>query len=325
MSEPWTEEQARWIVRSAATLARAGAEPVGPVVLPTNRFFPDKFDKSPPAIGKLFERIKGHVGLDEIETEVVLVDEDAGQVVSSCSGGSCGSGGAVKVLAGQRVAATGDGYTVAIATAEIGHPVVLTTVMARSVGMIFLDASGAAARFRKNEIGPAADLAATMLGLGVLVANGAGIEVKGCGGVKVHAATALSAPQAALALALALERDVRKGRDEPAGLEAGLDAVARGLLGPARAFVHQNKDVVRRIDDAPDALEQDNFRLRSGLGLSDRVLSTLGFKKAPEDPIAQLEKELATQKPSSKRLDPKKREQLKELEALYDEVVSERS
>lgn len=324
MSEPWTEEQARWLVKSAATLAKAGAEPVGPIVLPTGKFFPDKFDRSPPAIAKLFSRVKQHVGLDELETEVVLVDQEAGQVVSSCSGGSCGGGG-VKVLAGQRVVADDGRYTVAIATAEVAHPVVLTTVMARSVGMIFLDASGAVGRFRKDELGPASDLAAAMLGLGVLVANGAGIEVKGCGGVKVHAATALSAPQAVLALALCLEREGVRGREVPPGLEAGLDAVARDLLGPARAFFTQNRDVVRRLDDAPDALEEGNFKLRSGLGLGARVLATLGFKKAAEDPIERLERELAAQKPSSGGLDPAKKAQLKELEALYDEVVSERS
>lgn len=324
MSQPWTEEQARWLVKAAASLAKAGAEPVGPFVLPDGRFFPDKFDRSPASIGKLFTRMKAHVGLADLETEVVLVDEEAGAVVSSCSGGSCGGGG-VKVLSGQRVTPTGDGYTIAIATAEVGNPVVLTTVMARSVGAIFLDASGAVARFRKDELGPAGDLAASLLGLGALIANGAGIEVKGCGGVKIHSATALSAPQATLALALAVEREITRGRAEPQGLEAGLDAVARAMFAAAQAFVRQNRDIVRRLDDSPDALEEGNFKLRSGLGVGQRILTTLGIKKAAEDPIERLERELATQKPSSKRLAPEKRAQLKELEALYDEVVSERS
>lgn len=322
MPEPWTEEQARWVVQRAATLAKAGAEPVGPLVLPTGRFFPDAFDRSPPAIGKLFDRMKQHVGLDDLETEVVLVDQEAGAVVSSCSGGSCGGGG-VKVLAGERIVPAGDGYTVVIATAEVAHPVVLTTVMARSLGLLFLDVSGVAARFAKAEAGSAADLAASMLGLGVLVANGSGIEVKGCGGMKIHAATSLSAPQTALALALVVEREIARGRPEPEGLEAGLDVVARASFAPARAMFRQNRDVIRRLDDSPDALERGSFRLKSGLGLGERVLTTLGFKKTPVDPILELERDLAAGRVTRKAMDPAKKARLAELEALYDEVRSE--
>ncbi len=322
MPEPWTEEQARWVVQRAATLAKAGAEPVGPIVLPTGRFFPDSFDRTPQAIGKLFDRMKEHVGLDDLETEVLLVDQEAGAVVSSCSGGSCGGGG-VKVLAGERIAADGDGYAVQIATAEVTHPVVLTTVMARSLGLIFLDVSGVARRFSKAEVGPAADLAASMLGLGVLIANGSGIEVKGCGGIKVHAATSLAAPQTALALALVVEREIARGRAEPEGLEAGLDVVARASFAPARAMFRANRDVIRRLDDSPDALERGDFRLKSGLGLGERVLTTLGFKKAPVDPIAELERDLAAGRTTRKAMDPAKKARLAELEALYDEVRSE--
>jgi hypothetical protein len=191
--------------------------------------------------------------------------------------------------------------------------------------MLFLDVSGAVTRFRKDELGPAADLAASMLGLGVLVANGSGIEVEGCGGMKVHAATSLSATQTALALALVVEREVARGRAEPTGLEAGLDVVARASFGPALTMFRQNRDVIRRLDDAPDALERGDFRLKSGLGLGERVLAGLGFKKAPLDPIAELERELAAGQPAKKRLDPAKKARLAELEALYDEVRADDS
>ncbi len=321
MSEPWTEDQARWVIQRAATLAAAGAEPVGPLVLPTSRFFPDRFDRTPASIGKLFARMTEHVGLSDLSADVVLVDEEAGAVVSSCSSGGCGAP-PMKVLAGRRVSPNGDGYTVAISTTEVGHPVVLTTIMARAVGALFLDASGALGRVPGREREAFADLAASMLGLGVLIANGAGIQVKGCGGVKVHAATSLPAPQAALALALVVEREARRGRPAPEGLSAGLDPVARDLFGAARTLVRQNRDLVRRLDDAPAPLERGDFKLRLGHSLTDRLLTKIGVRRGPADPIEMLERELSAG-PGKRRapMDPAKRAQAAELGELYDEAI----
>jgi hypothetical protein len=268
MSELWTEAQARWVFQSAATLAAVGAEPVGPLVLPTSEFFPDAFDGRPSSFGALFVRMMRHVGLGEVEAEVVLVDPEAGRVVSSCSGGSCGTGG-VTLLAGQRVAETtsndgGSAYVVQLATTEVANPTVLTTVLASAVGQLFLREVDVLKRFPAPARTAAGDLAAAMLGLAVLTANGSGIEVKGCGGMKVHAATALTSGQAALALALVLERQRLRGKATPAALafSTHLDAVARGALGPAIDLVRANLDVVRRVDDAPEGIERGDFRLR---------------------------------------------------------------
>jgi hypothetical protein len=335
MAEPWTEDQARWVLRRAATLAMAGAEPVGPTVLPDARFFPDRFDRTPRAVAKLFERMRGHVGLDDLDVALVLIDADGAPVASSCGSGACGSGGAVKTLAGSRVERRGEGYAVAVAAEEIAHPVVLTTVMARALGTVFLDASGAGSRLRKEEAGRASDLAASMLGLGVLVANGAGIEVKGCGGVKVHAATALSAPEAALALAICLERTALRsgdGRsdghrsDDAARVVAGLDPVARDLFGPAMAFARANRALLRRIDLAPEAVEGGDFRLESGLSLGTRILRKLGVGRGPEDVVEALEREASSARlRAGPRLDPEKKAKLAELGALYDEATGDPS
>lgn len=327
MQERWSEEQARWIVRRAATLALAGAEPVGPIVLPDARFFPDKFDRRPESIGKLFERMKLHVGLSDTDTSLSLVDPEEGRVVSSCSSGGCGGGG-VSTLSGERVtvrrgAGGALGYDVVVAIQEVANPTVLTTALARALGQVFLFEADVASRFAPKEIAPAADLAAVLLGLGVIVTNGSAIEVKGCGGMKVHGATSLGPAEAVLALALACEREGQRGRELPAGLEAGLDRIARSMFGMARAFVHENRAVVRRLDDGAEALEQDKFTLReAGSSIGGRIKKLFGMKAASTDPLEALEREAASAPKSAGTragAKPKNDARLEEIRALVEE------
>ncbi|NUP10604.1 MAG: hypothetical protein HOW73_31540 [Polyangiaceae bacterium] len=332
MEQPWSEEQARWVVRRAATLSLCGAEPVGPLVLPDTRFFPDKFDRSPESVARLFERMKEHVGLDETTTEVVLVDPEEGRVVTSCSSGGCGTG-AVKTLGGDRVEKRDDGYVVAVATSEIGHSTVLTTVLARAIGQIFLREVDALKRFPKNERQAAGDLAASMLGLAVLVANGSGIEVKGCGGIKVHSATSFGVQEATLALALVeLRRELRSGasKDPGAGLARGLDNVPRGIYPLARALFDENRDIVRRIDNAPESVERGDFSLRApGSSLTTKLRRLFGGSKPrDEDPLDALEREAslaaASGAASSRRAVGPRSDRLDEIRALVDESFDTR-
>lgn len=330
MEQPWSEEQARWIVRRAATLSQLGAEPVGPLVLPDARFFPDRFDRTPESVGKLFERLRAHVGLEEVDADVVIVDPEEGKVVSSCSSGGCGSG--VKTMSGERVREAGGGYAVAVLTTEVGHATVLTTALSRAVGQIFLRETEGLARFGKAERAAAGDLAACMLGLAPLVANGSAIEVKGCGGVKIHSATGLGAAEAALALALVVERQaLRKTGELPSGFERGLDAVVRGLYPMAKAFVEENRDVIRRVDDAPASVEKGEFSLREpGSSFSAKLRRLFGGgKSASDDPLEALEREAALAaasggaKPASAKR-PASGRNLDEIRALVDESFDSR-
>lgn len=331
MEQPWSEEQARWIVKRAATLSQLGAEPVGPLVLPDARFFPDRFDRSPESVGKLFDRLRAHVGLDEVEADVVIVDPEEGRVVSSCSSGGCGSG--VKTMSGERVQETRGGYAVAVLTTEVGHPTVLTSALSRAVGQIFLRETEGLARFAKPERGPAADLAASMLGLAPLIANGSAIEVKGCGGVKIHSTTAFGAAEAALALALVVERQaLRKTGELSPGFERGLDPVIRGLYPLAKSFMEENRDVIRRVDDAPGPVERGDFSLRAaGSSFSAKLRKLFGGgKRADEDPLEALEREasIAAATGGPRRLPGAKSAKgaanLDEIRALVDESFDSR-
>jgi hypothetical protein len=155
---------------------------------------------------------------------------------------------------------------------------VLTTC-GRALGQVFRGVDGLA-RFAKRKRAGAADLAACLMGLGVLIANGSAIQMKGCGGVKIHSATALAAPVAALALALACEREVsRKSPHALAleGIDKQLDPSPRLFFARAREFMHDNRDVVRRLDRA-GGLDQE-LSLRAAGSWSARACA-LGLRNA---------------------------------------------
>lgn len=332
MELPWRAEQATWLIERAGKLALAGAEPVGPLVLPTANFFPDRMDGSPEAYGRLFDRMKSHVGLDAIATELLIVDPEANEIVSSCSSGGCGT--KLATWNGARVVPRADEtYAVHLAVPELSNPTVVTTVLARAIGEVFLRESGVKADGKERAA--IADLAASMLGLAVLVANGSGIEVKGCGGVKVQSVTSLTAPLACLAVAVVERREALRhpGVERPA-LLSHLDNVAREMYPAAASFAKANDDVVRRLDDAPHALAEGQFSLREPrTSVTERLRSLLGLSVGSNDPIVALERELsgrgagpsprlraadgAGTKPVSSR--GRSRADLAEIRALVDE------
>lgn len=324
MEFPWPLDQATWLVKRAARLAQLGAEPVGPLVLPTGAFFPDKMDGTEASFERLWNRMRGHVGLSDVETELLIVDPEANQIVSSCSSGGCGSG--LSSWNGERVIARDDGsYAIHLATPELKHPTVVTTALARSVGEVFLLEADALAAFGKKERAPVIDLAASMLGLAVLVANGSGIEVKGCGGIKVQSVTSLTTPLATLAVAMVERREVlKKSRPADAGaLDPHLDNVARAMFGMAQSYVRANDDVVRRLDDAPTGLVEGVFSLREPKDSAlTRIRRAFGFgAPVTDDPIAALEREIASGATLAKSgaKPQKRRADAAEIRALVDE------
>jgi hypothetical protein len=150
--------------------------------------------------------------------------------------------------------------------------------------------------------------------------------------MKVHAATSLTAPQAALALAIALERTPRgeaRSSDEAGRVAAQLDSVARGLFAGALETARANRELVRRIDDAPGPLERGDFRIAEpGSGFGSKVLRVLGFGRSREvDSIDELERQLAADgarpamRGASAKVDPKRRAQLAELSALAEDAL----
>lgn len=321
MTLPWSEEQARWVFRRSATLTSRGAEPVGPLVLPNTAFFPDTFDGSPKTVLALFDRMKAHAGLDSIETELSLVDPEEGSV-TSCSSGGCSSPG-LGVGKVNRLSERADGsYAVELATTEVKNSTVLGTMMARTLGALFLAEADLGEHFARSEIDGAADLAAVHLGLGVLVMNGAAVELRGCSGMKIHSATSLSAGEAALALAIHNELGrIARGVDENERVVLKhLGDAASDAYRAALSYVDTNREVVEAIAKAPASVEADVFSLRASKGWLSRALG-LGRARRGADDLAELERAVAASAPPRSKLSAAKAARLAEIQALVEESL----
>lgn len=174
-----TEERLRWMLVAAARLVRGGAEPVSGLVLPNGKFFPDAFDGSPRAVGRLLRRIVKHAGLSDLPVKAHLVVPE-GEALSGggCSTGACGVGSADagKVA---RVEERADGWTLNVTASEVRNPTQLTTAMVRGVSHIFLREAGLYGEIDRHQAEGAVDLTGVLLGFGVLLANGAYIYAKG--------------------------------------------------------------------------------------------------------------------------------------------------
>lgn len=167
-------ERLRWIVEHTARIIDAGAEPVSGLVLPTSKFFPDRFDRSEEAVARLLRRVLKLAGLSDLDVSLQLVSADGG---GGCASGACGSGGPVQL---RRVEERGDGaFSVQIAVNELGNPVILTTAMVRAVSHMFMKEAELYPSFQRADAEHGIDLVGVMLGFGSLLANGAYVYRKG--------------------------------------------------------------------------------------------------------------------------------------------------
>jgi hypothetical protein len=296
---------------AAARLVAAGTEPVAGLVLPNGRFFPDTFDGSRAAVERLVSRMARHAGLSDRRFDLIVSDDGAPSGASSCSSGACApKGGGSAELARQ-----GDGYRIALARAEIGHPVVLTTALARAMAQVLVLEAEVVEQFAPQETRAAIDLAAVFMGFGVLLCNGAYIYAKGCGGVRIAQATLLGVEELAAALAVFC---VLHGL--PKRSAAGdLDTTARACFSEAWPWAQSNHDVIRMLRTSPEAVEQGAYRLRSTQSWLARAF---GRREGAAPSTADLERAVnrAREKSSdSERADSERAARLAALSALVDE------
>ncbi len=313
------EPRIRWMLHRTAALLEQGAEPVRGIILPTEEYFPDVFDGSPQSVVALMKRIQTHAGLSDLNVELQFVTPE-GETASAggCGSGACGPGGKIETRL-DRVGRRKDGsYVISIGTGEVGHPVVLTTALVRAVASMFMTEADAYNDVRPEDREPATELAATMLGFGVLVANGSHVVVKGCGGSKVHSATKLTTDELTLALAVFCRSfgvDMRTAHKH-------LDSVPRESFDRAETWVRANGAVVRRLRDDPEGIRNDRFVLDQAEGWMSRIFGFGRGKRGltAEETLSELERTLpaaTTRKP----MDPERAKKLAEMRALVDESL----
>ena len=297
------EDALRWIVRTYAHLrAEHGAALGAPsLVQPTGEFFPDEFRRDAPSVERLLRRMMSHTPLaEDLGIELAFLEPD-GDHAGGCGSAACGPAGGAG--GGPSVMEIEDGYRVFVAVTDVGNPHVLTASLARSVGALVLHEAG---EVDDEDPGPAAEIAAVACGLGVLVANGAAVWAKGCGGLKMAQATLLSVEEATTALALfAAVHDVKQST-----AQAHLAATQREGLDHAFSWVDSNPVIVRTLRETPVILASGLFAMEPVRGLVGRWLHKRKVEK--EDAPAQL-----AQAPVSED----RRRRLEEARALVDEVL----
>lgn len=326
------EPQIRWILRTTATLLEHGAEPVRGLIQPTAEFFPDRFDGSPRSVAAVMARVQEHAGLSDLKVELAVVTPEGEARTVSCSGGACGGGGLALDAKLERVARGSDGgYRVAVSTGELRNPTVLTTAFVRAVSFMFLTEADALPALAPTDREPAIDLAAVLLGFGVLATNGSYLYAKGCGGVQVHSATKM--PVDELALALAVYCRLHGVPDRAAARH--LDVTPRAHFDESAVWAKSNAQVIRMLRDAPDRILADDFSLDEPRSWLARALG-LGKRRAPrtaEDELHELERSLAPAARGGARragaageataqpMDEGKARKLAEIRALVDESL----
>jgi hypothetical protein len=318
------EPQLRWILGNTAMLLEQGAEPVRGLILPTGEFFPDRFDGSRGAVESFMLRMQEHAGLGDLKVELGVVAPEAEAQTVSCSSGACGGTG--KIEARADVARRDDGvYRVALRAGDLKTPMMLATALVRSVSAMFLTEADAYRGVLDSDREALTDLTGTLLGFGVLVANGSYLYMKGCSGVAVHSATKMPVDEATVALALfcklfdAPERTASKH----------LEPTQREHFDEAAAWASSNGAVVRLLRKDPAAVRAGDYKLSPARTWLARVLG-VGAKKhgsSSDEELAALEQSMLASTPKSggasrtRPVDAAKAKRLAELKALVDESL----
>jgi hypothetical protein len=296
-----TERTLRWIVRTYAGLRAAHAEAIGEpaLVQPTGEFFPDEFRRDAASVQRLLRRMVGYSPVsDEVGIEIAFADPPADHA-GGCGSAACGpSGGAGPRASVQEL---DDGYRVVVATTDVANPDVLTTSLARSVGALVLHEAG-------EEPDPGeAEIAAVACGFGVLLANGAAVWAKSCGGLRMAQATALGVDE--IAVALALFAAVHGTR--PSSVRSSLGATQREALDLAEAWVESNPLLVETLRERPALLEAGAFEMQPLRGLLGRWLHRRKVTEELRAPVVA----------SAPPMSDDRRRRLEEARALVDEVL----
>ena len=299
-----SEDALRWIVRTAARLRASCGEAIGapPLVQPTGEFFPDEFRLDGASVDRLLRRLLGYAPLaEDLRVELAIFAPEEDHAAGGCGSLACGTGGQAGRAARPIVEELDDGYRVLVAANDVGNADVLTTSLARSVGALVLHEAD-------EELEPGAEeIAAVACGFGVLLANGAAVWAKSCGGLRMSRATALSVEETTVALALFV---AVHGAKRSAAREH-LGATQREAFDLAEEWVESNPLLVETLRDRPALLESGSFDLEPVRGLLGRWLHKRKLDRELRAPSA----------PTPAPVSDDKRRRLEEARALVDEVL----
>jgi hypothetical protein len=302
------EDDLRWIVATYARLRAAHGDDIGTpeLVLPTGDYFPDAFAPSPQGVGSMVRRMLTYAPVaDDLHVELAFVEAEGGGG-GGCGSGACGTeGGASGPVAEALGLPDGAGYRLVLPTRDVADAAVLGAVLARCVGGVVLGEAGEAVA--DGERLQTAEIAATLSGLGVLLACGSCVYAKSCGGLRAHQSTALDVGSTAVALALFL----RVQGEKPAVARRFLETTQREAFDEALRWVDSNPAIVEALRLHPESLSDAVFTLEPAKGALARLF---GRKAAPAPAVVAAPRERRARSEAEER-------RLAEDKALVEEAL----
>ena len=308
-----SEDTLRFIVARFAHMRAEYGDAIGTpdLVLPTATFFPDEFTASPAGVGALLKRTLGYAPVaEDVDLELAFTEPDQQSSGGGCSSGACGTdgkGGALPLGTAQEL--EDGGYRVFVRVTDVGNPTLLTSSLARSAGAIVLSEAGE--EVDPSEHGVMSELAATSIGLGLLLVNGSCVYMKSCGGLRAHEGTHMSVSELCVALALFL----RVHGQKPSAARSHMETTQREAFDEALRWVDSNEALIVALRTHPETLTDGVFAIEEARGLLGRLFA--------KKPVVTLPTESELRAAPRKAKSEAEMQRLKETRALVEEALRE--
>lgn len=219
----------------------------------------------------------------------------------------------------------GDEWLIQVPAAELRSDIVLTTNLAKVLGLVFLLENLPKGAQLEQPAEVSIEIASVALGFGALLLEGSYLYSKSCGGPKVGRATTLDCGSIALLTAFFVAR----GKLKTHGLRRHLSTTQAAAFSEAQVLVGANRSLVEKLANAPAQLASGDFAIRTEVSFWDRVFGSkrkpnVDLSTASDLNIDELEAMVAAHAaPTRKRETRPSDAKHDDLRALVDDALAE--
>jgi len=136
----WIEERTHWLAVEFGIDRSRGTR----VILPSPEFFPDKYDRSPEAATRMFDRVRGYMGLGDARVQLGFYAEDRGPNLPMQPGITYSHEGTAGLFVHGARGRVGpdEEQTVWVEVRQLANPLALVATLAHELGHVHLIGHG---------------------------------------------------------------------------------------------------------------------------------------------------------------------------------------